>query len=112
MAGEVVRTFFTKENLLLFAVAAIIGLIALVAIFLFKNRKQQLKFTNIGILLSAALVGLEFWQIGGFRQENSSLMGSYAWGAILPIILILFFIMASAGIRKDQKLIKSLDRLR
>jgi hypothetical protein len=112
MAGQVVKTFITKESLLLFAVTAITGLLALIAIFLFKNRKLQKRFTTFGILFSIALVGLEVWQISEFRQENSTLTGSYAWGALLPIALVFFFIMAASGIRKDEKLIKSLDRLR
>ena len=112
MAGQVSKSFITKESLLLFAVTAITGLLALIALFLFKNRKLQLRLATFGIILSLALVGLEVWQINSFRLENSTLTGFYAWGALLPIAMFVFFIMAASGIRKDEKLIKSLDRLR
>ena len=106
------KNFIATENLLLFALAVLIGLMAAAAIFLYKNRPMQIKLAMFGLLGSIALIALEVWLLDKFKLDNAVTTGSYAWGSLLPILMIVFFIMAWSGIRKDQKLIKSLDRLR
>ena len=106
------KNFIATENLLLFALAVLIGLMAAAAIFLYKNRPMQIKLAMFGLLGSIALIALEVWLLDKFKLDYAVTTGSYAWGSLLPILMIVFFIMAWSGIRKDQKLIKSLDRLR
>lgn len=112
LVGEVVKTYTATENLLLFAVTIVAALLALVAVFLFKNRKLQMKLAVAGVVFSLALIALEVWQVGEFSKTNSILRGTYLWGALLPIAMTIFFILAAVNIRKDEKLVKSLDRLR
>lgn len=112
LAGEAVKKYFATESLLLFAVAIIAALSALVAVFLFKNRSAQIKLTIFGILASVAFIALEVWQADNFGKSNGMLKLSYLWGALLPVAMIFFFILAAIAIRKDTKLVKSLDRLR
>lgn len=112
LVGEAVKKYYATENLLLFAVAIIAALFALIAVFTFRNRKTQMKFTGLGIVASIALIALEVWQIGVFEKSSDILKGAYYWGALLPIAMMIFFILAASNIRKDEKLIKSLDRLR
>jgi cytochrome c biogenesis protein CcdA len=112
LAGVDVRKFNATENLLMFALAVVAALLGFIAIFLFKNRKTQQQLTTLGIFISIALIAVEVWQIGAFSEANPTLKGSYYWGALLPIAMTLFFILAAVNIRKDEKLIKSLDRLR
>jgi len=112
LVGEVVKTYTATENLLLFAVTIIAALLALVAVFLFKNRKLQMKLAVTGVIVSVALIALEVWQVAEFGRTNSILRGTYSWGALLPIAMTIFFILAAVNIRKDEKLVKSLDRLR
>ncbi len=110
--GDVVKKYYATDNLLLFAVAIVAAVIALTAIFLFKNRKTQVKFTGFGILISIVLIALEVWQISVFRKSVTILRGTYYWGSLMPIAMAAFFILAAVNIRKDDKLVKSLDRLR
>ncbi len=112
LTGQVVRMFTATESLLLFAVAIVAALLGLIPVFLFKNRPLQLKLSVLGVLVSIGFIALEVWQIGEFRQSNTLLKGSYYWGALLPIAMAVFFILAAINIRKDEKLVKSLDRLR
>lgn len=112
LVGEVVKKYYATENLLLFAVSIIGALLALIAIFLFRNRSTQMRFTVLGMVVSIAMIALEVWQIGSFQQSGGILRGSYYWGALLPIAMVIFFILAAVNIRKDNKLVKSLDRLR
>lgn len=112
LAGEEVKKFSATENLLLFALASMAGLLAVIAIFLFRNRPLQMKLTALGILVSVILIAAEVWKIDEFEKSNVLLKGTYYWGSLLPIAMIIFFILAAMSIRKDEKLIKSLNRLR
>lgn len=82
------------------------GALALATIFLFGNRKLQLRLCFLGIFLSVVLLTMYFLEIGNFYSGNLAL-----W-AIFYFAILLGFILAARGVRKDQKLIKSLDRLR
>ncbi|WP_207495449.1 DUF4293 domain-containing protein [Aridibaculum aurantiacum] len=106
------RNYLATENLLLFALAVAVGLIAATAIFLYKNRPMQMRLCFFGLLGSIALIALEVLRLDNFKTDYQVATGTYAWGSLLPIFLIVFFILAWRGVRKDQKLIKSMDRLR
>lgn len=106
------RQYLVNENLLLFALAVATGLIALAAIFLFKNRPLQMRLCFFGLLSSVVLIALEVYNLDRFKESLQVELGTYAWGSLFPILLVLFFILAWRGVRKDQRLIKSLDRLR
>lgn len=112
LAGEVMKKRFAAESLLLLAVAIIAALSALIAVFLFKNRSAQLKLTILGILASVVFIALEVMQAQAFEKSSGILKVSYLWGALLPVAMIVFFILAAVNIRKDNKLVKSLNRLR
>ena len=111
--GSVPVTYTATESLLLFALTIVAALLAFVSIFLFKNRKQQMRFSLLGILLSIIITGLVVYMFDSFKTANPGFTkSSYSWGALLPLAMIIFFIMAWNNMRKDEKLIKSLDRLR
>ena len=110
--GTQYKSFLTTESLLLFAVTVITGLLAVVAIFMFKKRPLQMRLAYFGLLASILVIALEVWQIGNFRTTYSNMNGSYAWGSLLPIPMMIFFILALINIRKDEKLVKSLNRFR
>jgi hypothetical protein len=112
VAGNTVKKFEPTESLLLFAVSIAVALLALGCIFLYKKRTLQFKLAIIGFLASIGIIALEVTQVSGYENTVPLSKGSYYWGSLLPIAMAVFFIMASSGIRKDEKLVKSLDRLR
>jgi Co/Zn/Cd efflux system component len=75
-------------------------------IFMYKSRKQQLWLTVVAACLSILNLVIYFYEVKNFSSGNMSLSAIFAFA--MPILL--FF--AINGIRKDEKLIKSLDRLR
>lgn len=87
-------------------VTAITGLLAFVTIFLFGKRKQQLKLIYLGIFLTACLFALYIVEIGNFQSGNVAL-----W-ALFYVAIFACFILAARGVSRDEKLIKSMDRLR
>lgn len=104
--------FLANESLPVFAMAMAAALLALVTIFLFRNRPLQSKLSLLGVLLAIGLTALVVWLFGTFGKTPDVAKTSYSWGALLPIAMTIFFFLAWLNIRKDEKLIKSLDRLR
>lgn len=106
------RPFMLADNFLLVIIIILLGALAIVCIFLFKNRKLQFRLSVLGVIFSIGFLFIEYLKVEEFKQTNKILSGSYQPGALLPVIMIIFFILAARGIYKDEKLVKSLDRLR
>lgn len=87
-----------------------ITLASLTAIFLFKNRKLQMKITGLGFFLSLLLNGLFLYSYMSncYKLKDSVITLNALIYFLIPILLLLAFL----AIRKDEKLIKSMDRLR
>ncbi len=106
------RVFPLAESLLLAIGSILLAVTALICIFLYKNRKLQFRLSVLGAILSFALLFLEYFVVERLKENEGMVSGSYQIGALLPIVMGVFFIMAARGIYKDEKLIKSMDRLR
>lgn len=104
--------FALGDHFLLVAVIIAIAALSLLTIFLFKNRKLQFRLTILAIVLTLGYLALQYFSIEQFKKDNAVVTGSYHVSAVLPILSIIFLIMAARGINKDEKLVKSLDRLR
>jgi len=89
---------------LIFTAGLIAGLIAI--IFMYKNRKQQIGLTAAATGLSIINIILYFTGLKKFVSGNMSLTAVFALA--IPVLLLL----AINGMWKDEKLVKSLDRLR
>ena len=107
-----IKKYMGPESLLLFTLIVVTSILAFVTIFLFKNRSQQKGLALIGALLSIAIVALEYFLVEDYIKGLNLMENSWQFGAILPILMVFLFFMARAGIVKDEKLVKSLERLR
>lgn len=80
----------------------------------FKNRKRQLQLGKINYLI--IIITLIFISIDSDATTNKlNLMPtaiSYGVGMFLPVAALAFQFLANRGIKADEKLIKSMDRLR
>lgn len=94
------------STLLLMITTIAVGVLALVNIFLYKKRSLQLKLCVLGILLEAVLIFLYY------RETTTFTLGTYSLTSILHSIIVLAFVLAARSINKDEKLIKTSDRLR
>lgn len=88
--------------------------IPLVAIIQFRNRKVQSGMAVVSIILNILFIVLYVMNVQnyGTRIGHPESNPTYGIGSFMPIVSIIFLILAVRGIRKDNKLIKSLDRLR
>jgi hypothetical protein len=91
---------------------AIIGLIPLSIIFFYKNRKRQIALSYSAILV---IIGYSFWMAQTVKSAMGSIqLDTHNWGIglFLTSLSSLFIIMAVKAIQRDEKLVKSADRLR
>lgn len=103
---------FGKPNMNLPLLIANIALaiICFINIFNFRNRSFQKRFAIVSILL---IIGFAFWCSVYAKQLPGGIEGAhFGAGAYLPAIAILFIVLAIFGINKDERLIRSAERLR
>lgn len=86
------------------------ALLSVLSIFRFKSRKSQFMLGRLNIILNFILLGLfVYWSLRVPGEMNISEKGI---GMLLPIISIVFLVLANKAIMRDENLVKSVDRLR
>lgn len=89
----------------------LIPILALVTIFLYKKRSIQLLLTKILIVLVIIFIlTLAYYSYLIVVRHSGSISADFKM--ILPLLMLLFSILAYRGISKDDRLVKSYDRLR
>ncbi len=86
------------------------ALLALVAIFSYKNRKKQVKFCWANLFFILLPYGALFFLFNVFPGEIQSVSMNVA--LCFPLIAIILNLLAIAAIKKDERLVRSADRLR
>ncbi|GGB05569.1 DUF4293 domain-containing protein [Puia dinghuensis] len=98
----------SSGSVLILIVTCVIIALTLYNIFNYKDRKKQLWIT-IGLIILSLLNILLYWQASG---PPHFVEGSFSLGALLSAAIPVCLFFAAQGIRKDEKLVKSTDRLR
>ncbi|HEY2727807.1 MAG TPA: DUF4293 domain-containing protein [Parafilimonas sp.] len=98
--------FNATTNMILLILTSILGTLCLFTIFVFKERKLQLWLIILAIVISALNIFLYF----NYKKDYTG--GGLALTSVFVFAIPLLLIFAARGISKDQKLIKSMDRLR
>jgi len=111
-ADGAIKEFLLADNFLLVILIIALGILAIICLFLFKNRKLQFKLSVLGVIFSLGFLFLEYIKVEDFKKDNLIQTGSYQIGALLPIVMVIFFFLAARGIYRDEKLVKSMNRLR
>jgi hypothetical protein len=106
------RGFDLIEKLLpLSIIFILIPVISVLAIFLYKNRKLQLKITLILIIISILLIAIStYYGISLINSYHTAFVPGIKM--LIPFLILVLAILAYRGIKKDEALVKSYDRLR
>ncbi len=109
-----VKNFMVSSNILLFLIVIVIAIIPFITIFFFKNRPMQMKLIWLSILLCILAIVLVYVKSTDFGANPAFNFkaASYKVSAALPVLELILLFMAFGGIRKDEKLVRSVDRLR
>ncbi|MCU7617776.1 DUF4293 domain-containing protein [Chryseobacterium sp. PBS4-4] len=108
ITGQDVEVF---GNVSIISISSIVlVLIGAFSLFSFKNRKRQIMLNNISIIINALLIGiLVYWLqnlSGGIDFPEKGIE------PIFPLIAVICLLLANIFIKKDERLVKSVDRLR
>lgn len=106
---EEVKVFAT-DNYLYLGLFLASALLSLISIFSFKNRKSQFVMGRLNIILNFILLGILVYQSP--KLPGETLFSEKGIGMILPVFSIVCLALANKAIKKDEDLVKSVDRLR
>ena len=105
-------SFMTTFPLLLLNV--LVAAMAIGSVFLYKNRMTQAKVVRIAILLQIVMIALVFFVYAKIIETNLAVAPDYLdeAGIYFTLISLVFLILANRSIMKDERLVRSVDRLR
>lgn len=100
------------DDPVLMGVFALAGVVFLANIFLFRNRPLQMKLSLLAVVL--AVIGVGYGVFRYFTDAAAEIASAVSpdVGLALPIITLIFGLLARNYIQKDEKLVRSADRLR
>ena len=101
---------YAKDELVIFCLFLASALLALISIFSFKNRQFQFVLGRSNIILNLILLGLFVYQ--SLNTSGETTISEKGVGMLLPFVSIVFLVLANKAIKKDEDLVKSVDRLR
>lgn len=110
--GEIIVPGNWIPQIILLSISLILSI---VTIFKFKNRKLQLKLGAVNYLLLAAFIISTYFSIMNLSKIidiEEGVKTIYYIGFYLPIAAITFQFLANRAIKKDEELVKSVERLR
>lgn len=104
-----------KGNMIMNLLLALGGGVMLGNILMFKNRSLQRSIGRLIYILILAIIGCMFYFIitnQNSPEVNELSVNHYSVGFYLPFFALIMTFMANRGIRRDEQLVASLDRLR
>ncbi len=102
--------FFAQNELWISIAFYASSALALLAIFLFKNRQNQFVVNRLNMILNLFLLG--FFVYRSLNLSGEALVSEKGIGMLIPVFSIVFLVLANRAIKKDEDLVKSVDRLR
>jgi len=86
------------------------ALLSLISIFSFKKRQSQFVMGRVNIILNFILLGIFVYQ--SLNVSGEANVSEKGIGILLPVFSIVCLVLANKAIKKDEDLVKSVDRLR
>lgn len=107
------RVFDIKDHPALIGLTILGIILSVISIFLFRKRKVQLKIGYLIIVMAILLPVIAFLLFTSTSADaDPNVQVNDQIGMFLPLGAILFATLANHFIKKDEKLVKSMDRLR
>ncbi|WP_264558618.1 DUF4293 domain-containing protein [Flavobacterium sp. N2270] len=105
-----VKIVYFNESILYIAFFAGISALAALSLFLFKKRQTQFVLNRLAIIFNFILLG--FFVFRTLNLSGEMQISEKGIGMFLPTISIVLLVLANRAIKKDEDLVKSVDRLR
>lgn len=100
---------YAKDDMLFLILIAIATMDALVAIFIYKNRRAQVLVGRISILIAVVAVVKMLYSFITIQKSTAHVSGVGMW---MPLIFIVLVALANKAIIRDEEKVRSADRIR
>ncbi|MBB6328645.1 glucan phosphoethanolaminetransferase (alkaline phosphatase superfamily) [Algoriphagus iocasae] len=109
-SGEVI---LSESKWYIAALASFVGFLAIISIFQYRNRGRQMMLNMVNSLLMVGLVATIFLTTNGINSElGANDNGQYQIGFWAVLAAMVCNMLANRFIRKDEALVRSVDRIR
>ena len=105
------KAFFFMQNQEYVIVLGLSTTLSLLSIISYKKRQNQFVMGRLNIILNLILLGLFVYRSLNVSGETLA-VSEKGIGMFLPIVAIVLLVLANKAIKKDEDLVKSVDRLR
>ena len=103
--------YFFMQNQVYVVVLGLSTTLSLLSIVSYKKRQNQFVIDRLNIILNLILLGLFVYRSLNLSGETIA-VSEKGIGMFLPIVAIVLLVLANKAIKKDEDLVKSVDRLR
>ncbi|GAB5400588.1 MAG: DUF4293 domain-containing protein [Aureisphaera sp.] len=110
LQDEAGNAILSKEDPIILGLMGAVVLLCIVSILNFKKRQLQFVLNRLSIILNFVLLGVFVYR--SLTISGETLVSEKGIGMLLPIISIVFLVLANKAIKRDEDLVKSVDRLR
>ena len=86
------------------------GILSILTLLLFKNRTKQIIYNRLNIVVNFLLLGIIVYH--QLKLPGGTIVSEKGIGVFIPLLVVVFLALANKAIIKDDKLVKSVDRLR
>ncbi|MEM1339952.1 MAG: DUF4293 domain-containing protein [Bacteroidota bacterium] len=101
---------YARDNLFVLLSFVVIAVLAIIAIFQFKKRQHQFVINRLNLIVNLFILGFFVYQSLNLSGETA--VSEKGIGMLIPVFSIVFLVLANRAIKKDEDLVKSVDRLR
>ncbi len=103
-------SIFAKSEIPLSIAFYAVAILAIVVIFLYKKRQNQFVLNRLNMILNLFLLG--FFVYRSLNLSGETAVSEKGIWMLIPVFSIVFLVLANRAIKKDEDLVKSVDRLR
>jgi len=106
-------SLFKNENLVFLSVPLLIigsGIMSFASLLSYKNRTRQIIGNRLNIVINFLLLGIIVYHLLSLPGET--VVSEKGIGVFIPLLVVVFLVLSNKAIIKDEKLVKSVDRLR
>jgi hypothetical protein len=101
---------FFMQNIVYTVLFGLSSTLAILSIMTYKKRQQQFVMNRLNMILNLILLGLFVYRTLNLSGETT--VSEKGIGMFLPVLSIFLLVLANRAIKKDEDLVKSVDRLR
>jgi len=103
--------FYFNQNPIYTLIVGLSTMLTIISIISYKKRQNQFVMGRLNIILNLILLGLFVYRSLNLSGEAVT-VSEKGIGMFLPIVAIVLLVLANKAIKKDEDLVKSVDRLR